>query len=358
MSLVFKAQQWQLTLWHFTNLSLRYPVSINIEVGDESAAIDLDYWTDHLTAIQATNVANTFVRALENIVFNSKRRISALDHMSTQHLQQINEWNVMPATINECVHDKFSQWATRQPDAPAICGHDGEYTYAELEVVSDRLAHHLVELGVKPETFVPTCFDKSVFAVISMLSVLKAGGAAVPLDAAHPTSALQTRLEDAGADIVLTTAVRAHKFEGLADKIIIVDDSLLHSLPSVRGSACTSVRPHHPVFVIFTSGSTGRPKGVVLEHSAIVTSAEAHGSKIGLDQNSRMLQFASYTFDNSLEEMFTTLQRGGCVCVPSEADRLNDIPGAIAKLNVNFMDLTSTVASLLRPEEVPTLKCL
>ncbi|USP74910.1 nonribosomal peptide synthetase 4 [Curvularia clavata] len=335
-----------------------YPVGINIEVGDESAAIDLDYWTDHLTTAQATNVANTFIRALENIVFNSKRRISTLDHISAHHLQQINGWNVMPATINECVHDRFSQWATRQPDAPAICGHDGEYTYAELEAVTDRLAHYLVGLGVQPETFVPTCFDKSVFAVVSMLSVLKAGGAAVPLDAAHPTSALQTRLEDASANLVLTTAVRVHKFEGLVDNVIVVDDSLLQSLPSVHGPACTSIQPHHPVFVIFTSGSTGRPKGVVLEHSAIVTSAEAHGSKIGLDQNSRMLQFASYTFDNSLEEMFTTLQRGGCVCVPSEADRVNDIPGAISKLNVNIVDLTPTVASLLMPEEVPTLKRL
>ncbi|EUC31159.1 hypothetical protein COCCADRAFT_6918 [Bipolaris zeicola 26-R-13] len=335
-----------------------YPVSINIEVGEDSAAIDLDYWTDHLTAVQATNVADTFIRALENIVFHAKRRISTLEHISPKHLQQIHDWNIMPATINECVHDRFSQWATRQPDAQAICAHDGEYTYAELDVVTDRLAHHLVQLGVAPETFVPTCFDKSMFAIIAMLSVIKAGGAAVPLDATHPANALQTRLEDADSKIVLTTAARAEKFEGLIDKVIVVDDSLLQSLPAVRGPIYTGVQPHHPVFVIFTSGSTGRPKGVVLEHSAIVTSAEAHGTKIGLDHNSRMLQFASYTFDNSLEEMFTTLQRGGCVCVPSEADRVNDLAGVVTRLNVNIMDLTPTVASLLSPEEVPTLKRL
>ncbi|RAR10725.1 nonribosomal peptide synthetase 4 [Stemphylium lycopersici] len=333
-----------------------YPVSINIEVGDETAAVDLDYWTDHLTAVQATNVSNTFVRALENIVFNAKRSISDLDHVSPKHLQIIHDWNVMPATIKECVHDRFTQWAARQPEAQAICAHDGEYTYAELDDVTDRLAHHLIQLGVGPEVFVPTCFDKSAFAVIAMLSVLKAGGAAVPLDATHPASALQTRLEDADARIALTSAVRAAKFDGLVDKVVVVDESLLNGLPPVHGPVCTSVGPQHPVFVIFTSGSTGRPKGVVLEHSAIVTSAEAHGTKIGLDEKSRMLQFASYTFDNSLEEMFTTLQRGGCVCVPSEADRVNDIPGAVARLNVNMMDLTPTVAALLTPSELPTLK--
>jgi amino acid adenylation domain-containing protein len=291
-------------------------------------------------------------------VFSAKRRISALDHMSPKHLQQIQVWNVMPETVNECVHEKFARWVVSQPDAPAICGHDGEYTYAELDVATDRLAHHLVTLGVGPEVFVATCFDKSVFAVVAMLSVLKAGGAAVPLDATHPKPALQTRLEDAAAQIVLTTAARADKFEELASNVVIVDSVLLERLSPVTGPACTNVLPSNPVFVIFTSGSTGRPKGVVLDHSAIVTSAEAHGSKIGLGQGSRMLQFASYTFDNSLEEMFTTLQRGGCVCVPSEADRVNDLPGAIAKLKVNMMDLTPTVAALLTPADVPTIKRL
>lgn len=335
-----------------------YPVSINIEIGDETAAVDLDYWTDHLSAAQAANVASTFVRALENIVFNAKRRISALDNISQQHVQQIHSWNIMPETINETVHQKFDSWVKLQPDAPAICAHDGDFTYAELDEVTERLAHHLVQLGVGPEVFVPTCFDKSCFAIVAMLAVLKAGGAAVPLDATHPRPALQTRLEDAGANIVLTTPERAEKFDGLAMNIITINTAFLASLPAESRPVCTTVRPENSVFVIFTSGSTGRPKGVVLTHASIVTSAEAHGSKIGLGQGIRMLQFASYTFDNSLEEMFTTLQRGGCVCVPSEADRVNDIPGAIARLNANMMDLTPTVAALLHPAEVPTIKRL
>jgi len=335
-----------------------YPVSVNIEIGDTSAAVDLDYWTDHLSAGQAANVASTFVRALENIVYNAKRRLSALDFLSGQHWQQIQAWNVMPPTLNDCVHSKFASWVEAQPEAPAICGFDGKYTYAELSAATDRLAHHLVSLGVGPEVFVPTCFDKSSFAIIAMLSVLKAGGAAVPLDAKHPRPALQTRLEDASAMVVLTTAARAEKFDGLVSNVIVVDTAFLDQLPAPSGLACTSVRPDNPCFVIFTSGSTGRPKGVVLEHSAMVTSAEAHGSRLGFGPGSRVLQFASYTFDNSLEEMFTSLQRGACVCVPSEEQRVNDLPGAIAELNANFMDLTPTVAALLKPTDVPSIKSM
>ncbi|KAF1915917.1 hypothetical protein BDU57DRAFT_573349 [Ampelomyces quisqualis] len=335
-----------------------YPVSVNIEIGDTTVAVDLDYWSDFMSAGQATNVATTFRKALENIVYNSKRRMSDLDHLSGHSWQQILAWNVMPPTINECVHSKFGSWVKSQPEAPAIRGFDGEYNYAQLAEVTDRLAHHLVTLGVGPEVFVPTCFDKSTFAIVAMLSVLKAGGAAVPLDAKHPRPALQTRLEDCAAKVALTTASRAEKLEGLAQDIIIVDRMLLENLPVQEGTACTTVQPNNPCFVIFTSGSTGRPKGVVLEHAAMVTSAEAHGSKLGIGPGSRVLQFASYTFDNSLEEMFTSLQRGACVCVPSEDQRVNDLPGAIAELNANFMDLTPTVAALLKPTDVPSIEAM
>lgn len=150
---------------------------------------------------------------------------------------------------------------------------------------------------------------------------MKAGGAAVPLDAKHPKPALESRVEDTQAQVVLTTAARSELFEDIAPDVIIVDSVLLDDLPNAEGPACTTVEPHNPAFVIFTSGSTGRPKGVVLEHAAFVTSANAHGSRLGVGCDTRFLQFASYTFDNSLEEMFTTLQRGGCVCVPSEEDR-------------------------------------
>jgi amino acid adenylation domain-containing protein len=333
-----------------------YPVSVNIEIGDSSAAVDLDYWTDYISAGQAANVASTFVRALQNIVYNAKRRISALDFLSDQHWQQIQAWNVMPPTLHDCVHNKFASWVALQPEAPAVHAFDGNYTYAELSAVTDHLAHYLVNLGVGPEVFVPTCFDKSKFAIVAMLSVLKAGGAAVPLDAKHPRPALQTRLEDASAKVVLTTVSRAEKLDGLVANVIVVDEAFLNNIPPLIGPACTNVQPQNPCFVIFTSGSTGRPKGVVLEHAAMVTSAEAHGSKLGLGPGSRVLQFASYTFDNSLEEMFTSLQRGACVCVPSEEQRVNDLPSAIAGLNANFMDLTPTVAALIHPSEVPSIK--
>ena len=87
-----------------------------------------------------------------------------------------------------------------------------------------------------------------------------------------------------------------------------------------------------------------------------MSSALSHGFALGLGPHTRFLQFAAHTFDNSLEEMFTTIIHGPCVCVPSEADRLGDLAGTIEALDANFMDLMPTVAALLRPEKVPKIR--
>ncbi|KAL1959111.1 hypothetical protein VTO42DRAFT_2898 [Malbranchea cinnamomea] len=336
-----------------------YPISINIEAIDTEVVIDLDYWTDAICDAQAHNIANTFIRSLENITYNSHQKIGQLDNLSERDHEQIWSWNSkIPDTINDCVHRVFEKQVTERPSAPAVHAWDGKFTYQELNDLAERLGHYLVALGVVPETFVPICFDKSAYTIISMLAVLKAGGACVPLDATHPKNALEIRVLDTGAQVVLASPERAPIFEDMVPYVVPVDQDLLDQLPAYSGSPCPDVTPENPAFVIFTSGSTGKPKGVVLEHRSMVTSAEAHGSALGVGPQTRFLQFAAYTFDNSLEEMFTTLQRGGCVCVPSENDRFNNLARAINELDVNFMDLTPTVATFLQPSDVPKVKAM
>lgn len=335
-----------------------YPLSIDIEVSDEEVAIDLDYWTESISDQQAQNVSKNFIRALENITYNSEQKLATLENLSSNDYEQIWGWNSrIPETIDDCVHEVIARQVKIRPNSPAICGWDGDFTYGELDALVTRLSGYLVALGVVPETFVPTCFDKSAYAVISMLAVLRAGAACVPLDANHPKNALETRVLETEAQIVISSPAKAPIFEDMVPYVVPISKDYLDQIPEYDCSP-TPAQPSNPAFVIFTSGSTGRPKGVVLEHRSMVTSAEAHGSALGVGSETRFLQFAAYTFDNSLEEMFTTLMRGGCVCVPSEEDRFNDLAGAINKLDVNFMDLTPTVATFLKPSDVPNVKAM
>lgn len=272
-----------------------YSISLNVEASDENAAIDLDYWTDYISNGQAVNVGSTFMQCLGNIVHHSSETIESLDHFSNENREQVYKWNAtMPQTVDDCVHRIIEQQAEMQPGAPAVYGFDVELNYAELNDISGRLAFLLAGMGVGPETFVPTCFDKSSYAVVSMLSVLKAGAAAVPLDATHPRSALELRVQDTDAKVVLASPSRAELFSDMDVHVIPVGKDLLDKLPSPGDWKCSAVGPNNPAFVIFTSGSTGKPKGVVLENKAICSSGLATGSAYGWGPGSRVLQFASY----------------------------------------------------------------
>ena len=334
-----------------------YSVSINIEVSDGKAMVDLDYWTDCLSDGHASNVSNTFLQALRTIVQLSELAVDQVNCVSESDCQQISSWNKeMPETINKCVHEVIQERMMLHPNAVAVRAWDGNFTYAELHMLAGKLASYLRVLGIDPETYVCLCFEKSAYTVIAMLGVLQAGGAFVSLDPMHPPTALEMRIQDTKAPVILTSPCYQATFTGMAHQVVSIDRKFLDSLSSSKHYLCTSVQPHNPCCVIYTSGSTGKPKGVVLEHRALVTSSEAHGCALGLDSSTKFLQFASYTFDNSLEEIFTTLMRGGTVCVPSDHDRFNDLAGAASRLEANFMDLTPTVATYLNPAEMPSIK--
>ncbi|KAM0548792.1 hypothetical protein ACHAPJ_009789 [Fusarium lateritium] len=336
-----------------------YNVSVNIEAGEDDMAIDLMYWSDTLSNGQATNVASTFTKALSNVLHHCNLPVHELNHLGSRHLQHLRQWNQhMPEAIESCVHDLFKQQVVSRPDAPAVASWDMNLTYAELDQASTKLAHHISSLGVGLEVFVLVCFDKSAFTIVAMLAILKAGGVCVPIDPAYPDAAIQLRAEDTGASIALVSPSMVSRMSTMTKTTVAVDAQMLQTISMPQDLSLPQVTPHNACFVIYTSGSTGRPKGVVLEHRGIATNAKYSGPKLGYGEDSKVLQFASYTFDNSLAEIFSTLTLGGCVCVPSDHERLNDLAGAINRYAVTMVDITPTVACFLKPTDVPTLKTL
>ncbi|KAH8602265.1 nonribosomal peptide synthase [Bisporella sp. PMI_857] len=336
-----------------------YPLSINVVASDDNLTIDLDYWTDAISENQAAHIASTFLQSIQNIIHHSNQSLEQLSWIGEHSRTQIGAWNsYIPKVIDECVHNMITDVAQRQPLSPAISAWDAELSYFQLDELSTRLAHHLLELGVEPRTFIPTCFDKSAWAIVATMAILKSGASAVPIDPAYPKSAIQHRLQDTGCRFVVTNPSRAHIFEEMGPFIVSVSRESLDSLPTKAGENLFLGDSSQPCFIIYTSGSTGSPKGVILEHRSIVTSAQATGDVYGFDSSTRVLQFANYTFDNSLAEIYFTLMRGGCVCVPSEDQRMNSLVEVINTMDVNFMDITPTVATFLRPSEVPKLKAI
>jgi amino acid adenylation domain-containing protein len=357
----------------FPHAIYTHPLTIECALKQDSVKLRAAFDT---AAISTWNMRR-FLRQLSTMMellveqSNGGRRLADINGLPGEDIEQLWAWNKdIPETTNRCVQDVISDRVREQPAAPAVSSWDGELSYGELERFSDSLADRLRHLGVRHEEAVPLCFEKSAWTVVAILAVLKAGAAFVPLDAEQAPDRRRSILDQVKARIVLTSP--AHKETALSTgcSVCVVDRAAIAKMHATRmalqhtpGSEPDDqnerpVDPAQMAYIMFTSGSTGTPKGVVLEHAAVSSSCLNHGKRARLSNASRVLQFSSYTFDISIMEILTTLMYGGCVCTPSDSQRLGDLSGAMRTMQVNFAVLTPTVAQTLRPTDVPGLQGL
>ncbi|KAL4924109.1 non-ribosomal peptide synthetase [Aspergillus undulatus] len=240
----------------------------------------------------------------------------------------------------------------------AVQSWDGDLTYGELDDLSLRLAHHLVALGVGPEKYVLSCFEKSTWAIVARLAVLRAGGAYISVLATNPPLYLDSVVKRTDAQFLLSDAKFGSRFKDLCPTFVGVTPQWLRSLPLNHDTPCDTVRPDNACLVLFTSGSTGQPKGIVQVHQSYATSIKDYVHNFHLDSTTRFLHFDDYAFDISNLEFFVPLFVGGCCCVPPPMKTADDLVSAIRSLNANIAFLTPTVAVKLDPADVPSLRTI
>ncbi|EAU30201.1 predicted protein [Aspergillus terreus NIH2624] len=296
-------------------------------------------------------VASVFLDAPETT-------IGEIDLFGHSSWEQIQQWNrTVPDMVEECLHEQIDKTALTCPDKIALECWDGSMTYAQLVDYTNRVGNFLIDQNIRPSVFVPCCFDKSLWAAISMLGVLKAGGAFVCIDPAQPIDRLTTIIEEVDANFVLAAPEHCKMFAGTGCTPLAIDADFIYSLPPCHGLPRRAT-PKDPLLAIFTSGSTGKPKGIIHEHRAVCSSAKEHAVRLNINSDTRTFQFASFTFIINTFELFTPLLKGGCACIPSKEDRLGRTAGAMRDFKANWVCLTPSFVRSVKPEDIPDVKTL
>jgi amino acid adenylation domain-containing protein len=244
--------------------------------------------------------------------------------------------------------------SARSPGAPAVICDEAVLSYGELNSRANRLARLLVSRGAGPESLVAVMMDRSADLVVTLLAVLKAGAAYLPVDLGYPPERVNFMLTDASPTVMVTagSAAATARAAGAAldgTVVVVLDDPAVAGEPGalpgadlVDAERVAPLRPQHPAYVIYTSGSTGRPKGVVVPHRNVVNLLGWAAGAFGREGLSRVLASTSACFDVSVFEMFAPLAAGGCIEVvddllalagrPFRGSLVSGVPSVVASL--------------------------
>ncbi|MDY7076207.1 MAG: amino acid adenylation domain-containing protein [Chloroflexota bacterium] len=339
------------------------------EAGDELAAT-VEYNTDLFDAVTIRRMLRHFKTLLAGIAADPERAISYLPLLTdSERHQLLVEWNDTTAKYPQdvCVHHLFEAQAAQTPEAVAVIFEEETLTYRELNRRANQLAHHLQKLGVGPDTLVGICVERSLDMVVGLLGILKAGGAYLPLDPTYPQDRLAFMLEDAQTSVLLTqerliqrigkSANQRVTQQAIRDTICLDTDwGFISQEPDYNpdsGAISTNL-----AYVIYTSGSTGRPKGVLLEHRGLCNLVTAQTQAFGVEAHSRVLQFASFSFDASVSETFMALLTGATLYLARQETLMSvsDLQRLLRDQAITTVTLPPSVLSVLSAEGLPALQ--
>ncbi|MDU6140555.1 amino acid adenylation domain-containing protein, partial [Bradyrhizobium sp.] len=266
---------------------------------------------DEATVLRQRNYLMAALRAMVTDVGQSVQAIELLSGEERSML--LDHWNRTDLFTppERCIQDLIADQVHRWPAAVALV-HDGvRLTYRELDTRANRLAHHLLEHGAAPDRLVAICQQRGIDAIVSLLAVLKAGAAYLPLDPVYPAQRLREILADAEPVLLLCDNDGAAKLGDVACPVLDVKRHApkWHDMPDVA-PVIAGLTPRHLAYVIYTSGSTGKPKGVMIEHRGLVNLALAQIALFEIKRDSRVVQFASFSFDASVWDIVMALCSG------------------------------------------------
>jgi amino acid adenylation domain-containing protein/non-ribosomal peptide synthase protein (TIGR01720 family) len=252
--------------------------------------------------------------------------------LNREEEQLLAKWNdtSVDYPASSTVTSLFEERAASAPDSVAVTFRGEQLTYRELDVLANRLACHLRDRGAGPEVMVAVCLERGLDMVVSLLAVLKAGAAYVPLDPRYPAERLAFMLADCAAPLTVTQEALADRLPSARAELVLMDSDrdVIAGYPAVSPGGRGG--PDSLIYVIYTSGSSGRPKGVLVEHRNVVSILTTARQTFDFDARDVWTMFHSFAFDFSVWELWGALTAGARVVVVD--DDVSHSPPAMLRL--------------------------
>ncbi|HEX8391102.1 MAG TPA: amino acid adenylation domain-containing protein [Longimicrobium sp.] len=299
----------------------KFDLTVGFTPVDDALFGGMEYATELFDEATVRRMAGHLVDLLAAAVADPDRPLRALPGLLRGEARRtlLAESGSAAEVPDAPVHVLFARQAARTPHAPALLSGGSVLSYSELEARANGLAHHLRARGAGAESVVALIAARAPETIVTVLAVLKAGAAYLPLDPALPAARVEEMLGDAGARwIVDPDGSGAFATAGVARIDLLADAAAIATQPDT--DPATDVHQDGLAYLIYTSGSTGRPKAVAVPHRGVGNLALSSARRLQLGAGDRMLHFTSLAFDVSVSELFATLLSGAALVVaPREA---------------------------------------
>ncbi|MBE7174551.1 MAG: amino acid adenylation domain-containing protein, partial [Williamsia sp.] len=298
-----------------------------------------------------------FMQLLKSAVRSAAQPISSLAMLSSvEEHQLVVQFNDTKRKENEpaTIVTLFEEQVVRTPDAPALVFEDHQLTYFQLNERANQLAWHLKARGVKRETPVPICMERSIDMSVGILAILKSGGAYVPVDPGYPPARISYLIKDAGAWLMICDESSRKKLEAIEQEgvsmIVPAEEELISRQETTNPEEI--IRGNQLAYVIYTSGSTGKPKGVMIEHASLSNYlVNTHTRYLEDTAGAGSFVHLPYSFDASLTALFMPLLAGKLVVISSKPSmQVFDDPNLHKYAPYDFIKITPSHLDLLRPK--------
>ncbi len=344
------------------DVNAKFDLTLSVTETEAGLRAEFIYNTDLFDADRIDRLTGHFQTLLSGIVTTPQERVAQLPLLTGVELEQLlYEWNDTETEYpqDKCIHELFVAQVERTPDAIAVVFETQRLTYRELNDRANQLAQYLQTLGVKPEVMVGICVERSVEMIVGLLGILKAGGAYVPLDPAYPQDRIGYMLEDSQVSVLLTQ--QRLKADLPAHPQVICLDTDWSKIANQPATELNSgVQADNLAYVIYTSGSTGKPKGVLVQHQGLCNLALAQIQVFDVHADSRVLQFASFSFDASISEVVMTLCVGASLHLAQRDDLMpgGGLLNLLQTQGITHVTLSPSALAAMPKVEIPSLRTI